>query len=138
MTSREAIEQADPTFAAARGDEPLHDAVAALGAVEQGAQVVVVLGLWCSDSRRELSRFFRALDALDAPPPFEVVYIAVDRAKEAPGGEIDGLDIDRIPTFIVRRGGTELGRVIERAPAGIEGDLASLLSGARTGVITSE
>ena len=54
----------------------------ALGAVEPGAAIDVYLGTWCSDSERELARFWRALDLNLGIVPFDVRYIAVDRSEE--------------------------------------------------------
>jgi hypothetical protein len=41
-----------------------------------------------------------------------------------------------VPTFIVRRGGHEVGRVVEEAPHGIETDLLALLTGEAGGVLS--
>jgi hypothetical protein len=134
---RAEIIAAEPRFDPSNGAEPAAEAIAALASVTPGAEITIVLGLWCGDSRRELSRFFRALDAMGSEPPFSIRYIAVDRAKEAPGGAIDGLDIRYVPTFIVRRDGAELGRVVESAPRGLETELASLLRGETSGVVSN-
>ena len=42
-----------------------------------------------------------------------------------------------LPTFIVRRGGREVGRIVETSPHGIERDLLALLTGKATGVLTT-
>lgn len=114
---REAFEEAEPDLAAAR----------ALGNVPKGARVDVYFGTWCPDSRYEVSRFFKALDAIGAPPPFEVNLIGVDRQKHAPAE----LELKRVPTFIVRVGDAEIGRIIEHAPGGIETELTALLTKSR-------
>jgi hypothetical protein len=134
---RAEIVAADPRFEPSSSPEPDAAAVTKLGTVEPGAELTIVLGLWCGDSRREVARFFRVLDAMGAEPPFSIRYIAVDRAKEAPGGAIDGLDIRYVPTFIVKRNGVEVGRVVESAPRGLETELAALLGGEATGVISN-
>lgn len=134
---RAEIVAADPRFEPSNSPEPDGDAVTRLGAVEPGAELTIVLGLWCGDSRRELARFFRVLDAMGSEPRFSIRYIAVDRAKEAPDGAIEGLDIVRVPTFIVTRNGAEVGRVVESAPRGLETELAALLTGEATGVISN-
>ena len=101
------------------------------------AEVVVYLGTWCSDSRRELSRLWRVLDDLPGPPPFALRYVAVDRDMREPRELLAGVDLRYVPTFVVEREGRELGRVIEVAPSGIEGDLLDLLLGRTTGWITA-
>ena len=106
----------------------------ALAHVPSGGEILVVLGTWCGDSRREVVRFEQAI-ATRTEWPFAVRRIAVDRRKEAP--ELPGdLGIRYVPTFIVRRDGREIGRVVESAPMGIEVALRELLDGSRNGLIT--
>lgn len=100
-----------------------------------GAHITVYLGTWCSDSKYELMRFWRALDTLKTTPPFTISYIGVDREKKAPQIS-DTLDLHYVPTFVVSRKGEEIGRVVESAPRGIEIELKSLLSGQKQGVIS--
>lgn len=137
VLTRERIEAEAPGWAEAVGAaRPDVAAALELGAVPPGASVDVVLGTWCGDSRREVARLWAALDALSAPVPFELRYVGVDRSKQEPQSLLEGLDLRYVPTFVVRRDGSEVGRIIESAPEGIERDLAALLSGARSGVIS--
>lgn len=139
--TREEIEAADPEWVHATVRAEIDVAAAnALTAVEPGAEVLVFLGTWCSDSRREVPRFWRALDQIGAQVgglvPFEVEYLAVDRSKEEPAALVEGQDLRFVPTFVVRRGGEEVGRVVEISPNGIENDLLALLTGEASGVLT--
>jgi hypothetical protein len=136
LTSRAEIEAAFPAWVSAAAEaRPDPAFVARLGQVAPGAEIDVFLGTWCGDSRREVARFFVTLEQLPEPRPFGVRWIGVDRGKQAPGFT-EGVDLRFVPTFVVRRGGVEVGRVIESAPEGIERALYELASGARTGVIT--
>ncbi len=47
--------------------EPQPDLVRALSFLEQDATITCVLGTWCSDSRREVPRFWKLLDEMDHP-----------------------------------------------------------------------
>lgn len=137
-TTREAIEAADPSWVTATVEAEIdEDDAAALAAVDPGAEVTVFLGTWCSDSRRELPRLWRALDEVGGLVPFEIEYVAVDRDKEEPAGPIEGAGIEYVPTFVVRRGGEEVGRVVETSPSGIETDLLALLTGEASGVLSA-
>jgi hypothetical protein len=98
--------------------------------------VTVFLGTWCSDSRREVARLWRALDQVGGLVPFEVEYVAVDRAKSAPADLVAGQDLRYVPTFVVEREGEEVGRVVESAPGGIESDLLALLTGEASGTVS--
>ncbi len=132
-TTRGAIIAAEPAFEPARASAPDSSAALGLAQVSPGAEVTVVLGTWCGDSRRGVSRWFRALD-LAGQVPFTVHYLAVDRAKEGPG--TSDLAIEYVPTFIVSRDGAEVGRVVESAPQGIEVAVLELLTGETSGTIS--
>lgn len=113
----------------------------ALTRVPPGAHVLAVIGTWCSDSKREVPRLYRALDLAGitdaASMPFTLEVVGVDRDKKSPGLTVD---VAYVPTFIVTRSDAgvqrEVGRIVESAPNGIEKDLLSLLDGSRSGVIT--
>src|SRR4030095_16293649 len=91
-----------------------------LAGVEPGAEVTVFLGTWCSDSRREVPRFWKALAEAGFDVPFAVHYIGVDRGKKEPASELAANDIRYLPTFIVRRDGRETGRIVETSPHSVE------------------
>lgn len=135
--SRSEIERAMPEWVSetvtARPDPGA--AVALLDGL-QGAEVTVFFGTWCSDSGRELPRLWAALDLIVMPEPPQIRYVGVDRGKTEPSGEAAGQDLRLVPTFIVRRDSTEVGRVVESSPAGIEVDLLALLVGEKSGLIT--
>ena len=130
------IERAVPAWAEVRATTTVDTtAAAALAQVAPGAEVIVVLGTWCGDSKREVPRLWRALEVAGTVP-FAVTYLGVDRAKEAPNGVVDGLDARYVPTIIVRRDGAEVGRIIEGATDGVEVALLALLRGQRSGVLS--
>jgi thiol-disulfide isomerase/thioredoxin len=136
--TREQIEEASPEWVQAEVEShPDAEAAKALTAVEPGAEVTVFLGTWCGDSRREVPRLWRAIDEAGGTVPFKISYIAVDRQKKEPAGAVGESGIHYVPTFIVRRDGHEVGRIVEEAPHGIEHDLADLLKGKAHGVIAT-
>ena len=136
--TREQIEETVPDWAMAESESsPDPEACRALASVERGADVIVFLGTWCGDSRREIPRLWKALDLAGRAVPFEIHYIGVDRDKTEPGGRPAGDGVRYVPTFIVHRNGQEVGRIVEQSPAGIEKDLLALLTGQARGVITS-
>lgn len=134
---REQVEAAAPDWVEAEvASAPDAEAVKRLAAVPPGATVTVYLGSWCGDSRREVSRFWRVLDQAGGEVPFAVSYVGVDHAKKEPAALVSGSDLRYVPTFIVRRDGREVGRIVESAPHGIERDLLSLLDGSAHGLVT--
>jgi hypothetical protein len=102
-----------------------------------GAEVVIYLGSWCDDTRRELARLWWALDSLGVEEPPQLTYVAVDRSMTEPTDQVAGVDLIRVPTIVVGRGGIELGRIVEESPHGIEIDLLALLTGEASGTITA-
>lgn len=137
--TREEIEVAAPDWVEAEIEaQPDLDAAMLLESSFAGAEVVVFLGTWCSDSRRELPRLWRALDDIGADHPAQIRYIGVDRDKQEPSELLAGHDLLYVPTFIVRRDGHEIGRIVEVSPSGIEIDLLALLSGTRKGLVTAK
>lgn len=136
--TREEIEAAVPSWVAAQIEAAPDPAQATrLAEAASGAEVTVLLGTWCEDSRRELSRLWRAIDFAGGAVPFGLVYVGVDRAKLQPAELVAGSDLLYVPTLIVRRQGEELGRIVEESPRGIEFDLAALLAGEISGLITA-
>lgn len=103
-----------------------------------GSRVTVFLGTWCSDSRRELSRFWRAIDESGGELSFELLYVGVNRDKDQPADLLAGFGLEYVPTFVVEVEGEETGRIVEESPHGIEHDLVALLRGEATGLITAK
>jgi thiol-disulfide isomerase/thioredoxin len=89
--------------------------------------IIIVLGTWCPDSRREVPRFMRILDIWEFPAG-KVEFIGVDNAKLSPVGEYDKLNIERVPTFIIYRNNIEAGRIIENPLTSLEQDMINILT----------
>ncbi len=140
-TTREALVEREPRFDEHRANATVDAAaINEIKAATGALRIDVVLGTWCGDSRREVGRFFRVLDEVAgpgaaAPLPFELRLIGVDHDKHAPEVTPE-LAIRYVPTFIVSRDGREVGRIVESAPRGLERELADLLAGTTSGVIT--
>ncbi len=136
--TREEIEAALPDWVAAEIEaRPDPEAARALAGAGSGLEVAIFLGTWCSDSKRELARFWRALDDTGGLAPFALEYVGVDREKTEPADRVAGRDLRYVPTFIVRREGRELGRIVEESPNGVETDLLALLEGRVEGTVSA-
>jgi thiol-disulfide isomerase/thioredoxin len=116
--------------------EPDAEAVRGLRDVAPGAEVVVILGTWCPDSRREVPRLWRAIDAA-GEVSFAVSYLGVDESKSAPGFDEAAVDLRYTPTVLVKRDGREVGRIVEKTREPIERELWQLLAGKKSGVVTT-
>jgi thiol-disulfide isomerase/thioredoxin len=97
-----------------------------LAAIDEPLDVLLFLGTWCSDSRGGVPPFMKAL-AEARNPNIRIRVIGVDRDKRDPGGLAEAYRIERVPTFVVLRGGEELGRMVETPAATFVEDLLRLL-----------
>lgn len=103
--------------------------ISAVDSIKQkldGLSVLIVMGTWCSDSRREVPRFLRILDELNFSNELLTINY-VDRKKESPEGDFSSLDIKFVPTFIFYKGGKEIGRIIETPQITLESDFKNIL-----------
>lgn len=93
--------------------------------------IEVFFGTWCGDSKREVPRFFKIMDAVNLSAQ-KVKLIAVgtgEAYKQSPGAETINKGIYRVATFIVYKQGVELGRITEHPVFTLEEDLYKILTG---------
>ena len=94
----------------------------------QGYEIITFMGTWCEDSHREFPRFVKILNAINFPES-QLTIFAVDRNKTAPNGEEVPYNIHKVPTFIIKKNGKELGRIIEFPTSGfLERDLLNIIN----------
>ena len=104
-------------------------AIAAIKANANGVTVLLIVATWCPDSKREVPRFFAIMDATGLGDA-TLTMVGVDRTKKDAEGLTEKWGVTRVPTFVFLRNGQELGRVVERTPAGatFEGEIARILA----------
>lgn len=94
-------------------------------------EVKMFLGTWCGDSKREVPRFYKVLNAAKFPEK-QLQVIAVDRTedayKQSPNHEEKGLNIHRVPTFIFYKNGKEVNRIVEHPKETLERDIFNIVS----------
>ena len=93
----------------------------------KGKKTTIVLGTWCSDSQLQVPRFYKVLDQIGVDEA-DITVIGVDTMKKAPHGEIDGLHIAHVPTFIFSANNKEIGRITESPSDTLENDMVIILS----------
>jgi len=98
----------------------------------KGYKITVFLGTWCGDSKREVPRFYRVLEAANFSKS-NLKVIALDNEtkmyKKSPGGEEKGLKIHRVPTFIFYKNDKEVNRIVERPKETLEKDILHITTG---------
>lgn len=101
--------------------------VAKIKATEPTYKIKIVMASWCSDSKREVPRFYKIMDAAGYDyKNFELV--CVDRDKKCEEGEVDKLDIKFVPTFIFSKNDVELGRIIEMPKGKLEENILEIVT----------
>lgn len=89
--------------------------------------VKVIGGNWCSDTRRELPRLCKLLDAVGANADL-FGYYKVDRDKKPVQQDFAAeQSIIRVPTVFVFRGNKLVGQIVETPMKSWESDLRALL-----------
>jgi thiol-disulfide isomerase/thioredoxin len=94
--------------------------------------ILVFMGTWCSDSRREVPHFIKILETVDFPmEKLKIVGLDYREAhyKTSPTGEEWGLSIKRVPTFIFLKDGKEVNRIVESPIESLEKDMLKILDG---------
>ncbi|WP_436515475.1 hypothetical protein [Ekhidna sp. To15] len=95
--------------------------------------ITLFMGTWCGDSKREVPRFVKILEAANYDlSKLKIVCLntGFQNYKQAPEREERDMDIHRVPTFIFHdQGGGEIGRIVEEPVASLEEDINTILGG---------
>jgi thiol-disulfide isomerase/thioredoxin len=103
------------------------ETVADIETLLKDIDVTIVMGTWCHDSKREIPRLYKILEAAGSDLN-RVRMIAVDRTKTAPGTDVDQLSITNTPTIIFTKHGAEMNRIVETPVSSLELDMKNILS----------
>ncbi|HVF97495.1 MAG TPA: thioredoxin family protein, partial [Flavisolibacter sp.] len=91
---------------------------------------IVFGGTWCGDTKALLPKFFTTTDAARFPES-HITLIGVDHSKKTLYNLAEAFGITNVPTFIVMKGGKEVGRVVEYGKLGMpEKEVAQIISDA--------
>ena len=105
---------------------PRKDVVEKIAGIGGSVDILVFFGTWSKDSVSEVPKILRALDAADNKN-LKLALYGVDRARQEGLGMSEKFNIQRVPTTIVLRDGTELGRIVEHPKKSSEEDLLRIL-----------
>ncbi|WP_299259917.1 thioredoxin family protein [uncultured Aquimarina sp.] len=97
----------------------------------QAYTIKIFMGTWCGDSKREVPKFYKILSETNFPlNRLTTIAVEGDREhyKQSVGGEQEGLNIHRVPTFIFYKNGKEVNRIVESPKTTIEEDIKDILS----------
>jgi thiol-disulfide isomerase/thioredoxin len=110
------------------GYNPIEPVIDELSEIVQSKKIdiLVVFGTWCSDSRREIPRFYKIIDNIGINES-DIKLVAVDRTKTAKGDLLGSIVIEKVPTFFFYENGKEIGRIIEVPTLMLEEDILKIL-----------
>jgi thiol-disulfide isomerase/thioredoxin len=89
---------------------------------------ILVAGNWCSDSEREIPKFFKLIQEANINMDKIILY-GVDREKKEPTGETIQYNIEKVPTLIILKNSEEIGRIVEFPVISWDEDLLTILEG---------
>lgn len=129
MTLAELWQTAPVWRAVADAYEPDAATVQRLRAIDQPVRLQVVLATWCGDSRQHVPRLLKAIERA-SNPNVTVELTGIGPEFLSPMQVVQNENITNVPTVIVRRGDSEIGRFVE-TPAGatVEADIADIVEG---------
>jgi thiol-disulfide isomerase/thioredoxin len=96
--------------------------------VNDKVKIQIFMGTWCGDSKREMPHMIKLLEQAGMSN-YEIIgtYDTDTLYKVSPQHEEKGLNIFRVPTFIVYKDGKEMNRIIEFPKESFEKDLLTIL-----------
>lgn len=93
--------------------------------------IKLFMGTWCGDSKRQVPKFYKILEASNFPMD-QLTVVAVSREanmyKQSPKHEEQGLNIHRVPTFIFYKNGKEVNRIVEKPVETLEKDIQNIIA----------
>ncbi|WP_299101807.1 thioredoxin family protein [uncultured Winogradskyella sp.] len=93
--------------------------------------IQLFMGTWCGDSKQEVPKLYRVLEACNFPME-QLTVIAVSRKpdmyKQSPQHEEAGLNIHRVPTIIFYKNNIEVNRIVEHPIDSFEEDIKNIIT----------
>ena len=96
-----------------------------------GKNFKIFMGTWCGDSKREVPRMYKILKYCGVPSSrIELIMVSNRDStyKQSPQHEERGMNIHRVPDFIVYDNKIEMGRIVESPVVSLEKDLLSIIN----------
>lgn len=95
--------------------------------------VDIYFGTWCHDSQREVPKFLKLVTQHQAVNGKNVAYrlIALDYKKQEPAQRARGEKVKYTPTFIVKLGDKEIGRIVENTQRSYAHDISEMIKTAK-------
>lgn len=105
---------------------PDPEIIAQIKPLWKGVTIKAFMGSWCRDSKREVPRFYKVLEQSGFKMK-NLTFVGVNRQMKSPENQQEGLNIQRVPTFIFYKNGKEIGRYVEYPVDFLEKDILKIL-----------
>jgi len=107
--------------------QPGTEAIEKLNNSATAVQIIVFLGTWCPDSRREVPKFLKVMEQVQNRG---ITYklLGLDRTKRDAEGLAESYQVEFVPTFVVLHNEQEIGRIVETPMVSIEQDLVEIFA----------
>ena len=92
--------------------QPKPEIIEEIKKINQKVEMLIVMGTWCPDCKKEVPKILRILDLANNPNLSHTLY-AIGRGKKDEGGVTRKYNISWIPTTVFIKDGKELGRIVE-------------------------
>ena len=106
---------------------PNLEVIEKLQALPSEINIEIFLGTWCSDTKRNVSAYFKIMDMVDNPL-IMTTYIGIPEEDDSRKPFIEGKNIVKVPTFIVYIDDQEKGRIVEDPIKSVEEDLLDIIN----------
>lgn len=105
--------------------------IAQISPILKQLEIKVFMGTWCGDSKREVPRLYKILDACNFPMA-QLTTVALSNEshlyKQSPQHEEAGLNIHRVPTILFLKNGNEINRIVEYPVKTLEEDILKIVT----------
>ncbi len=106
---------------------PDQEVIEKLQSIPSEIKIEIFLGTWCSDTKRNVSAYFKIMDMVDNPL-IMTSYIGIPREDDSRKPFIEGKNIIKVPTFIIIIDNQEKGRIIENPTKSVEEDVLDIIN----------
>ena len=89
--------------------------------------IKIFMGTWCTDSRKEIPVFYKLMDKLQLDNK-KIELIGMTLEKTTPDSLELNQNIINVPTFIFKKNGKEINRIVEFPIETIEKDILEILT----------
>lgn len=90
-------------------------------------ELIIFMGTWCEDTQNLLPKLYKTMMYSRSYTNYKMY--ALNRDKKSKDNEQDAYKVSLVPTIIVMKNGTELGRIVESPRKTIESDLLEIATG---------